>query len=130
MSLKLISVLLLASTFACVADEVNLVKNPGFEDPDASVWKLGKYMAVEAGVGRNGSRGVRWKSGDARCETSFLSQGNIPAEPGRIYSYEGWIKLGGGLTNGPIYFTMGCRTREGKSLAHVEGRPQIGRAHV
>ena len=125
MSLKLISVLLLASTFACVADEVNLVKNPGFEDPDASVWKLGKYMAVEAGVGRNGSRGVRWKSGDARCETSFLSQGNIPAEPGRIYSYEGWVKLGGGLTNGPIYFTMGCRTREGKSLTHVEGRPLI-----
>ena len=56
---------------------------------------------------------------------SYLLQSNIPAEPGRIYSYEGWIKLGGGLTNGPIYFNMGCRTRAGKSLAHVEGRPLI-----
>ena len=125
MSRKFISTLLLASTFACVADEVNLVKNPGFEDLDVPVWKLGKYMTVEEGVGRNGSRGVRWKSGDACCKTSYITQGDIPAEPGRIYSYEGWIKLGGGLTNGPVYFNMGCRTRGGKSLAHVEGRPLI-----
>jgi hypothetical protein len=125
MSRKLIFALFLACAFACAADEVNLVKNPGFEDPDATVWKLGKYMTVEEGIGRNGSRGVRWKSGDACCKTSYLSQGDIPAEPGRIYSYEGWIKLGGGLTNGPIYFNMGCRTREGKSLTHVEGRPLI-----
>ena len=125
MSLKLIAPLFLVCAFACAADEVNLVKNPGFEDSDATVWKLGKYMTVEEGIGRNGSRGVRWKSGDARCSTSYLSQGGMPAEPGRIYSYEGWIKLGAGLTNGPIYFNMGCRTREGKSLAHVEGRPLI-----
>ncbi len=105
--------------------ETNLARNPGFEDPDATAWKLGRYMTVEDGIGRNGSRGVRWKSGDASCKTSCLSQGGIQAEPCRIYSYEGWIKLGGGLTNGPIYFNMDCRTREGKSLAHVEGRPLI-----
>ena len=44
MSRKLIFTMLLACAFACAADEVNLVKNPGFEDPDVTVWKLGKYM--------------------------------------------------------------------------------------
>lgn len=108
-----------------VFGEENLVKTPGFEDRASTAWKLGKYMTVEDGVGRNGSRGVRWKSGDAKCRDSRLTQDGIPAEPGRIYSYEGWIKLGGGLTNGPVYFNMACLTRDGKWLSSVEGRPLI-----
>ncbi len=122
---RTVALALCAGLLACTADEVNLVKDPGFEDSGSKVWRLGKYMTIEDGIGRNGSRGVRWKSDDATCRDSFINQSRIPAEPGRIYSYEGWIKLGSGLKNGPIYFNMSWLTASGKGLGGVEGRPLI-----
>ena len=117
--------MLFAVAATCVADETNLARNPGFEDCGDTSWNLGQHMLIEKGVGRNGSRGVRICNPDPTCRDVRLWQQGMPAESGRIYSYEAWIRLGGGLTNGPVYFNMTCYGRDGRSLCTVEGRPLI-----
>ena len=117
--------MLFAAVVPCAADEANLARNPGFEDCGDTAWSLGKHTSIEKGVGRNGSRGVRICNPDPSCRDVRLWQAKIPAEPGRIYSYEGWIRLGGGLTNGPVYFNMAYYGRNGRSMGGVEGRPLI-----
>ena len=110
---------------SCPASSIvsNPVRNPGFEDGDSKVWALDSQMIVEDGVGRSGSRGVHVrKAAPGRC---YLWQKAIPAESGRIYSFEGWVRLGGGLTNGPMYFAMNWYGRDGRELGGSEGRPLI-----
>ena len=117
--------MLFAAFVPCAADETNLARNPGFEDCGDTAWSLGKHMSIEKGIGRNGSRGVRICNPDPTCRDVRLWQRGLPAESGRIYSYEAWVRLGGGLTNGPVYFNMTCYGRDGRSLCTVEGRPLI-----
>jgi len=73
----------------------NLVRNPGFDETDASGATVGwsdvkPVYRFADGVGRNGSRGLAFENSDPEFY-SFPSQA-IRLEPGCCYAVEVWVK--------------------------------------
>ena len=125
--LGLIAGLMIAAGDA--SGDVNLVRNSGFEDTVSKWWSVPSCMSIKDGVGRNGSRGVHVRKTDLRAD-AWLWQKLIPAEPGRIYRFEAWIRFVDGLDKDPVYFIASCYNRSGRSLQRAEGRPLIYRKQV
>lgn len=72
---------------------VNLVANSGFEEWVGSRpagWQLPSTFSVMKGVGRNGSCGLVWSSGDASEYT--LARARVALRPGYRYRLGGWVR--------------------------------------
>lgn len=87
--------------------------------------KLNGNFEILEGVGRNGSRAVRWMSGSPK-KTPDSMLVTVPVEPGRQYGYELWVKSEG-VTNGVATAHFICLDAGGKTISTVEGRPHIRR---
>lgn len=101
-------------------------KTVDFNDPanDREVKMTGNFAILE-GVGRKGSRAVRWMNGSPKKtpDSMFVT---VPVEPGRQYGYELWVRSEG-VTNGVATAHFICLDAGGKTIGTVEGRPHVRR---
>ena len=101
-------------------------KTVDFNDPanDREVKMTGNFAILE-GVGRKGSRAVRWMNGSPKKtpDSMFVT---VPVEPGRQYGYELWVRSEG-VTNGVATAHFICLDAGGKTIGTLEGRPHVRR---
>ena len=114
---------LAASTLALAAESVRY----DFEISGDSGWKLrSAHWSVADGAGRDGGRALVWDARETPAPRNDIAVSPLlPAEPGRIYMFECWVKSDGVTKPGPVYFDMVSQDARGRRIGNYESRPLI-----